>query len=91
MVFVQNADPRILTEYMSSCELNNNIQTANGIKSPHEYRMFLQRNGLKLMQNNTKSTQQIICSCNKCNIVDPRSAGVTPQSNYTNTEFCKLK
>jgi hypothetical protein len=49
MVFIVGTD-RAITDYRSSCTLDNLIMQQNGIKSQQEYRQFIQRNALKLAQ-----------------------------------------
>ena len=58
-------DGRHFTEYRSNCHINNLIRANNTIMNSHEYRMFLTRNGSKLMNlNRSYSSQKNGCgSC----------------------------
>ena len=59
------SDARCFTTYIPSSQLNINIQNRNQIDSSNAYRMFLQNNGNKLMQDFGKicaSNENKICS-----------------------------
>lgn len=43
------SDGRAFTDYSSSCQMNNIIQTKNKIKDDASYREFLQKNASKIM------------------------------------------
>jgi hypothetical protein len=46
------ADGRIFTDYRPNFEMNKYIESGNKLKNTHDYRMFLLRNGEKLIQKN---------------------------------------
>ena len=46
------ADGRIFTDYRPNFEMNRYIESGNKLKNTHDYRMFLSRNGEKLIQKN---------------------------------------
>jgi aspartate 1-decarboxylase len=47
-----------ITDYRSSCSIDQKIMADNGIKTQAEYRLFIQRNGSKLMEIARKETEQ---------------------------------
>jgi hypothetical protein len=49
MVFTFLADGRALTDYKANCSVNRELMSRNKV-SGGEYRHFLQKNGLALMQ-----------------------------------------
>jgi len=58
------ADSRMFTNYESSCIRDEQIKQLNGIKTDEEYRVFLHKNGLALMEQNNKYGFQ--CKCYNC-------------------------
>lgn len=46
-----------ITDYRSSCSIDQKIMADNGIKTQAEYRLFLQRNGDKIMELSRKNTE----------------------------------
>ncbi len=44
-------DGRCFTSYIPNCTLNKNIQNRNNIKTDHQYRQFIQKNGDNLIDN----------------------------------------
>ena len=46
-----------ITDYRSSCSIDQKIMADNGIKTQAEYRLFLQRNGDKIMELARKNTE----------------------------------
>ena len=47
-----------ITDYRSSCNIDQKIMADNGIKTQAEYRLFLQRNGDKIMDLTRKTTEE---------------------------------
>lgn len=47
-----------ITDYRPSCSIDQKIMQDNGIKTQAEYRLFIQRNGVKLMELARKETEQ---------------------------------
>lgn len=47
-----------ITEYRSSCSIDNKIMADNGIKTQAEYRLFLQRNGNKILDITRTATEK---------------------------------
>ena len=45
------SDGRLLTSYVSSCELNMHMQQQSKSKSSAEYRKFLQENATEIMNS----------------------------------------
>lgn len=58
MTFHLGNDSRSFTEYGSACSIDAKIMKDNGLKTPEEYRLFIQRNGSSLMTLNRNLTQQ---------------------------------
>lgn len=44
------SDGRAFTSYVSSCQMNAEIQSKNGIQDDTQYRQFLQKNSEKIMK-----------------------------------------
>jgi hypothetical protein len=44
------SDGRAFTDYTSSCQMNNSIQSKHNIKNDASYRQFLQKNASEIMQ-----------------------------------------
>ena len=55
MVYSLPTDYARLTSYTSNCVMDNKIMKDNSIKTPAEYRLFLQRNAEKIMEINRNS------------------------------------
>ena len=47
-------DSRLFTNYLQSSKLNTYVKKVNDIKDDNMYRLFLQENGLKIMENERK-------------------------------------
>ena len=45
------SDGRLFTNYLLNSKLNTFIKDVNSIKTEHEYRNFLQKNGEKMINN----------------------------------------
>lgn len=56
MPFLYSTDT-LITDYRSSCSIDNKIMADNGIKTQEDYRAFLQKNGGKLIENMRKNTE----------------------------------
>ena len=55
-------DGRHFTDYRPNCHINNLVRANNAILNSHQYRMFLQHNGDKLMNlNRTYACQKNCC------------------------------
>jgi hypothetical protein len=52
------SDGRAFTDYTSSCQMNNSIQSKNNIKDDSSYREFLQKNASEIMQMKQKQQPQ---------------------------------
>ena len=48
------SDGKTFTLYNPACDVNNRIQHKNGIKSNYEYRQFMIKNGISIMNKNSK-------------------------------------
>jgi hypothetical protein len=62
MVFAAMQDGRFFTDYNPDCSINKKIKSQFGITDDHEYRLFLQRNGTKILDQQIGLT----CDCPKC-------------------------
>ncbi len=72
MVFVSDGSGRFATSYIPQCLLNEKIKQKAGIKDNYNYKLFLQRNAEKLMEEDRKSTVTITtkcCDCDKCLLI----------------------
>lgn len=58
MVFHFGSDSRSFTEYRSSCSVDAQIMQDNNLKTPEEFRLFIQRNGSSLTNLNKNLIQQ---------------------------------
>lgn len=54
------SDGKMFTLYNPACDLNKKLKQKNGMKNNYEYRQFLIKNGVSLMNQNN------IASCNEC-------------------------
>ncbi len=79
MVFVSDSSGRFATSYIPECVMNEKIKNSVGIKDNYAYRMYLQRNGAELAQNNDVEAkkQSIIdlgsnCDCAKCILISKK-------------------
>lgn len=67
-------DGKYFTLYNPACDLNNKIQHRNGIKSNYEYRQFMIKNGISIMNRNSKLFCGENAEClHKCS--NPSSSG----------------
>lgn len=71
MVFVSDSSGRFATSYVPECVANEKIKESLGIKDNYAYRMYLQRNGDKIAENNEdkankESSIVLGSSCNDC-------------------------
>jgi hypothetical protein len=64
MAFINDASGRMVTDYRSSCVVNEQIKAQNGIKDNYQYRLFLQRNALEIMNKDRKI--DAAQGCGKC-------------------------
>ncbi len=62
MVFHFGSDARSFTQYESACSIDKKIMNDNGLKTPEEYRLFIQRNGSSLMTINKNLIQQKVAT-----------------------------
>lgn len=62
MVFHFGSDSRSFTQYESACSMDKKIMQDNNLKTPEEYRLFIQRNGASLMALNRNLTQQKVAT-----------------------------
>lgn len=58
MVFHLGSDARSFTQYGSACSIDAQIMKDNNLKTPEEFRLFIQRNGSSLITLNRNLTQQ---------------------------------
>ena len=69
MVKFVSADGRAFTSYNASCLDNRDIRESQGITSNYNYRMYLQRNAEKLMEQDRSFAFQknkLDCNCPQC-------------------------
>lgn len=69
MVFVQHEGPSDYTDYRPSCYREEELKCKYNIKSNYEYKLFLQRNAQKILEEERNQLKQtsLICDCDKCN------------------------
>lgn len=79
MVFVSDSSGRFATSYVPECVTNEQIKKSLGIKDNYDYRMYLQRNGDKIAENNDNEAkkQSVIelgssCDCAKCLLISKK-------------------
>lgn len=60
MVFNFSSDSRTFTDYSPPCLINQKIMKDNNITNQNEYRAFLQKNALKIMQINTENSKKSV-------------------------------
>jgi len=75
MVFVSDSSGRFATSYVPNCVLEEKLKKKTGIKDDYEYRMYLQRNGdkiIKKMSKNTKEYSDLICDCPRCHLISDK-------------------
>ena len=58
MVFNFSSDSRTFTDYNPTCLINQKIMKDNNITNQNEYRAFLQKNALKIMQINAENSKK---------------------------------
>ena len=67
MVFINDASGRMATNYTPNCIMNEQIKAENGITDNYNYRLFLQRNALKLMNKDRQDLANNTANgCGKC-------------------------
>ena len=69
MVKFVDESGRAFTSYKPNCEVNRGIKEAYNLQNNYSYRMFLQRNASKLMQQDreySKRKNQLTCNCPSC-------------------------
>ena len=54
------SDGKMFTLYNPACDLNKKLKQKNGMKNNYEYRQFLIKNGVSLMNKNN------VASCDEC-------------------------
>lgn len=69
------ADGRLWSQWQPSAVINERIQRKEGIQSNWEYRQYLQRNGLQIMNYNNQE------ACYTLGLVPHVNTGKTPSSN----------
>jgi hypothetical protein len=71
------SDARIFTDYNPNSDLNNIIQKKYNIKDANEYRSFLQKNAVKIMQDSAQYDMEPNCKfCPVCKLaVDYKPTG----------------
>jgi hypothetical protein len=61
------SDGRLFTDYRSSVRTNEHLKRINGIKRDDEYRLFLQNNAKKIMDNQWATMRKYkSCWSNQC-------------------------
>jgi len=54
MVFVSDASGRFITSYVPECLVNESMKKQAGITDNYNYKLYLQRNAVKIMEANRK-------------------------------------
>jgi hypothetical protein len=65
------SDGRYLAHYVDSDVMNQYIRNINKIQTSHDYRMFLQKNGAKIMNRE----RQYLLKNNTCNVGNGKPVG----------------
>lgn len=58
------SDQRIFTTYVTACDINKSLRHNEGITNNYNYRQYLQKNALHIINENTKSAMS--CSNKPC-------------------------
>jgi len=68
MVFISDASGRFSTDYRPSCKAAEQVKVENGITDNYNFRLFLQRNALTLMDKDRQALTNNITKegCGKC-------------------------
>jgi hypothetical protein len=68
MVFISDASGRFNTSYVASCIADNQVKVENNITDNYNFRLFLQRNALALMEKDRKTLSTNIAKegCGRC-------------------------
>ena len=69
MVKVAQSDGRAFTDYRPSCYVDQKMQEKLGLNNSMEYRLFLQRNGQTLInqqQQKLNNRLKMKCNCQNC-------------------------
>ena len=82
-------DARHFTDYRPNCHVNNLVRANNAILNSHQYRMFLQHNGNKLMDlNRTYACQKNCCGpCTAPSTMLPEQSVQQCNNRSCNTDF----
>ena len=82
-------DGRHFTDYRPNCHVNNLVRANNAMLNSHQYRMFLQHNGNKLMSlNRTYACQKNCCGpCNPKSTMLPEQSIQQCNNRSCNTDF----
>lgn len=65
---------RELSNYTNNLNMNLNISNKNSIKRDDEYRLFLQKNGMKIIENEwNKLRNNNSCAPNNCIFKNPKT------------------
>jgi len=62
-------DARAFTDYRPNCQINDNIQRGSGQMNEREYRMYLQHNAAKMIEQNrmkADASHKMNCHCPTC-------------------------
>lgn len=76
MVFVSDSSGRFLTSYTPNCIENAKIKQEFGLTNDYDYRMFLQRNAMKLVERNVgrlEPKNKLICDCPRCGLISQKN------------------
>jgi hypothetical protein len=73
------ADGRVWSQWQNDAEVNHRIQAKEGIQSNWQYRRFLQRNGMQIMNYNNQE------ACYALGLDPHTTAGTTPSDNVPHT------
>jgi hypothetical protein len=68
MVYYGACDGRVLTSWVPSCDIDENLKYKMNTPSDYDYRRRLQRDALKIMTQNTRYLMEIgkLCNCPRC-------------------------
>lgn len=65
----EGIDGRTLTDYRPNCETNRMFMQQLNLRNGNDYRLYLQRNAEKIIQNQRRVAQErnkVACNCKNC-------------------------
>jgi hypothetical protein len=89
--FENMSDGRAFTSYLSRCEENNSLTSNSGVMNSYEYRMFLQHNAGKIIEQKRGDSESKL-RCVPCFDFDEPGTMLPEQSKqYCDTNTCNFR